>query len=34
MARLGLAIREFACNARLCIEKLVDASAKHWHDGI
>src|SRR5688572_16672719 len=33
MARLGLAIHEFACDSSPSTEKLVDARAKPWHDG-
>jgi hypothetical protein len=33
MARLGLAIHEFAGKSRISPpQKLVDASAEHWHD--
>jgi hypothetical protein len=32
MARLGLAIHEFAGNDSPATKKLVDARAKPWHD--
>jgi hypothetical protein len=33
MARLGLAIDEFACNRVVRLNELVDPKAKLWDDG-